>query len=82
MGEGVHVFDAATGARLTTDVIPTNGWPSDLALVCNGLRDCSDSAAIPATSTWGLAVLTLLLLTAGTLASISRRPAENQSISV
>jgi hypothetical protein len=80
-GEGVHVFDALTGTRLTADAIATTGQPTDLAMLCEGLIDCDDPncvsdpacLAIPATSRWSLAVMALLLLL-GAAVLLGRRP--------
>jgi len=69
---GVHVFDATSGARLTTEPIATGGPPTDLALLCDG--DCAESAEIPAVSHWGMAVMVLLLLCAATIGLGRRRP--------
>lgn len=67
---GLHVFDTATGVRLTRDPIPLDGVPSDLALV-------RDATPVPALSTWGalalLAALAAAALTARA-ASGSRAP--------
>ena len=75
-GHGVHVFDAATGTRLTTDPTATTGPPTDLALLCEcDESDCaSDPAcrAVPTLSEWGVTVMSLLLLTGGTVV-LSRR---------
>ncbi len=66
---GVFVFDAATGTRLTPSGIPTSGQPNDLELMCDcPVHDCSVAAcsiAVPTASTWGIAVLALMLGVAG-----------------
>lgn len=68
---GVHVFDAANGARLTAAMLPTLGLITDLVLLCNcGDPACADVAecvSIPATSTWGVAILGITLLVVGTV---------------
>jgi hypothetical protein len=46
---GVLVFDAATGARLTLQPVPTTGDPTDLELLCVGA--CRDVAVDE--SSWG-----------------------------
>jgi len=65
-GEGVHVFDAVTGMRLTPEPIPTSGRPTDLALLADVV------IAVPTASAWGLAVMTLLLLVGGTVILVRR----------
>jgi hypothetical protein len=66
---GFHVFDAATGARRSSAIVPTPGLISDLVLICG----CGDSAcalqsecpSVPAASRFSLLVLALLLGIAG-----------------
>ncbi|MHC4697050.1 MAG: YncE family protein [Planctomycetota bacterium] len=60
---GVYVLDAATGALLTPEPIPTTGHPTDLVLIAGGSGD----EPVPALSGWGLAVTGLLLLTSAAL---------------
>jgi hypothetical protein len=81
-GNGVHVFEAATGARLTSEPVPTTGPPTDLALLCEcDEAECaSDPAciAVPTVSTAGLATMALLLVatSAAVLAGKPRRRPE------
>jgi hypothetical protein len=72
-GQGVHVFDAGTGARLTSEVIAAGGPPTDVVLVCPGFDNCEDFRAIPTMSAWGLAVMTLALFACGTVILTRRR---------
>jgi hypothetical protein len=68
---GFHVFDAATGSRLSSSIVPTPGIISDLVLICG----CGDAAcdfllacpAVPAASRWSLLAVMLLLGIAGVL---------------
>ncbi len=63
---GFHVFDAATGRRLSAPIVATPGQITDLVGVC-----CAP-ALVPASSRWSLAALALLAAIAG-LAQIGRR---------
>jgi len=60
---GIYVFDAATGELLTTEPIVTDGQPTDLAIF-------PVIEMIPATSSWGLIILALLLLSLGSAAAV------------
>jgi hypothetical protein len=42
--DGVQVFDAGTGFRLTRDPVPTGAQPTDLELLCDDFRICSPPA--------------------------------------
>ena len=63
----MHVFDAGTGERLTSEIIAAGGPPTDVVLVCPGFDECVDFSAIPTMSAWGLAVMTLALLVCATM---------------
>jgi len=69
---GLHVFAAADGTKLTTDPIPLAGSPTDIALVCDAAIACGDAAcpasqncaAVPAlgpVATWTLVVIVIVL---------------------
>jgi hypothetical protein len=70
-GPGFHVFDAGSGARLSGEIVATQGLVSDLVLMCG----CGDEAcgpvlecpAVPAGSKVSLAALILLLAAAAIL---------------
>ena len=62
---GLHVFDTATGARLTTDLIPLGGLPSDLALAVGG-------PALPGLSRSGAASAVAALLAVAAWAARDR----------
>ena len=72
-GDGVHVFDAASGARLTEPIRPTGGAPTDIEFVefvqgipggpaCAARSEDGKCAAVP-----GLSAPGRLLLAAGLL---------------
>jgi hypothetical protein len=69
--DGVHVFDALTARQLTTDVLPTGGQPTDLALLCDSATECGCGVgevcqSIPALPHWGGAVgAVMIVLVAG-----------------
>jgi hypothetical protein len=46
-GDGVHVFDALTGERLTRDLLATSGPPTDLVLLAN--FDCDGDGDVDLT---------------------------------
>ncbi|MHC5109709.1 MAG: hypothetical protein ACYTHJ_07515 [Planctomycetota bacterium] len=72
LGEtGIDVFHAGTGTRLTEDTIPTSGQPTDMVLLCGAA--CAGTPAVPATSSYGLLIMLLLLVTVLTL--VKSRPA-------
>jgi hypothetical protein len=70
-GNGIHVFDAATGQRLTGIPTRTTTLPTDFAI----LPPASVDSNIPTVSEWGLIVLTLLTLTLGTIVLARQRHA-------
>jgi hypothetical protein len=72
--EGVQVFDAATGERLTEAAIAVPGPPTDLLLICDGKAGCA-GPVIPAVSHWGVTSLVLLLLATGTMILRTRKMA-------
>lgn len=61
--EGLHVFDASTGAKLNDDVIPLPGMPTDLLLIDSGAA----GLIVPAASSWGAICLALTFLAVGTI---------------
>ena len=70
MDFGIHVFDATTGTRQTTDAVALGGPPADMTLLCSGFGDCAVGGPVPAASTWGLVALALLVIATGTLACL------------
>ncbi len=68
--KGVHVFHAASGARLTDIPVETAGQPTDLELMCPCPEvDCSLESvcveSIPSTSNAGLMILAAGIIAAG-----------------
>jgi hypothetical protein len=70
---GVLVFNALTGERLTRDPVATSGPPSDMILVCPGPQGCEGAGAVPAVSFAGLAAAAAALLAAGAAITARRR---------
>ena len=64
-GDGVHVFDAANGARLTHTILPTTGTPTDVVLLCDDLVSCA--APVPALPIWAAAATLCLIAGAGAM---------------
>jgi hypothetical protein len=69
-GDGVHVFDAANGIRLTGSILPTTGTPTDVALLCDDLASCA--APVPALPIWAAAATLWLIAGVGAVALWSR----------
>jgi hypothetical protein len=75
-GDGVHVFDASSGQRLTDRILATNGTPTDVVLLCeeSGCGVCGPQGCrgLPAVSDWGLVALALLLAAGGAAPILAR----------
>jgi CubicO group peptidase (beta-lactamase class C family) len=72
---GVHVFDVASGQRLTASPVPTSGAPTDLELACPcGDPVCGPDPACPPVPVPALSGLAAALAGRG-LASLLGRPA-------
>jgi hypothetical protein len=68
-GDGIRVFDADDGAQLTKTILPTNGDPTGVVIVCNGIERCPEPLCaapgacrpIPAMSAWACVALSGLM---------------------
>lgn len=69
-GDGVHVFDAADGTRLTQSILRTSGTPTDVTLLCDDLISCAPP--VPAFPPWAAAAAAWLVAGWGAFAA-SRR---------
>ena len=80
-GDGVRVFDADDGTQLTKTILPTNGEPTGVVIVCDGIESCIEPLCaapgacgpIPAMPAWAQAVLPALMVAAVGLVLTIRR---------
>ena len=79
-GDGVRVFDADDGTQLTKTIVPTNGDPTGVVIVCDGIESCVEPLcaapgaceAIPAMPAWARAALPALMIAAAGLVLANR----------
>ncbi|HEY5657945.1 MAG TPA: hypothetical protein VIY27_09165, partial [Myxococcota bacterium] len=80
-GDGIRVFDAEDGGQLTPSILPTNGEPTSVAIVCDGIESCVEPLCavpgacpgIPVLPAWARTALPALLLAASGLALLGNR---------
>lgn len=79
-GDGVRVFDADDGTQLTKTIVPTNGDPTGVVIVCDGIESCVEPLCaapgacgpIPAMPAWARAALPALMIAAAGLVLANR----------